>query len=74
MSQDTSALFTLAVLFSVYFAPSLITVFRGRRNRGSVIVVNLFLGWTFIGWVVALAMAFGGQTDKQVDRDLARFR
>jgi hypothetical protein len=23
----------------------------------SVLVINLFLGWTFVGWVVALAMA-----------------
>jgi hypothetical protein len=28
-------------------------------NKGSTIVVNVFLGWTFIGWVVALAMACG---------------
>ncbi|HXA88731.1 MAG TPA: superinfection immunity protein [Mycobacterium sp.] len=26
-------------------------------NAGSVAVINLFLGWTFIGWVVAPAMA-----------------
>jgi len=24
---------------------------------GSVLVINLFLGWTFIGWVVAMAIA-----------------
>jgi hypothetical protein len=22
-----------------------------------VVVINVFLGWTFVGWVVALAMA-----------------
>lgn len=27
------------------------------RNTGSVVVLNLFLGWAVIGWVVALAMA-----------------
>jgi hypothetical protein len=26
-----------------------------------VAVINLFLGWTFIGWVVALAMAVAGK-------------
>ncbi|MFJ6385087.1 superinfection immunity protein [Kitasatospora sp. NPDC092039] len=30
---------------------------RGVPNRGSVIVVNVFLGWTVLGWIVALAMA-----------------
>ncbi|MCA1821314.1 MAG: superinfection immunity protein, partial [Pseudonocardia sp.] len=24
---------------------------------GSVIVINLLLGWTFVGWVVSMAMA-----------------
>jgi hypothetical protein len=23
-----------------------------------VVVINLFLGWTLLGWVIALAMAF----------------
>jgi hypothetical protein len=40
-----------------YLAPSLIAAVRNTRHGGSVIVVNLFLGWTVIGWVVALAMA-----------------
>ena len=41
--------------FGLYFLPT----FMGwnNKNSGSVIVINLFLGWTFIGWVVALAMA-----------------
>lgn len=30
----------------------------------AVIVINLFLGWTFIGWVVALAMAVSGEEKK----------
>jgi hypothetical protein len=30
-----------------------------------VAVINLFLGWTFIGWVVAPAMAVSGTTHRQ---------
>jgi Superinfection immunity protein len=26
-------------------------------NTGSVVVVNVLLGWTIVGWVVALAIA-----------------
>jgi T4 superinfection immunity protein len=44
------------LLLSVYFVPTLVAVSRSKRV-GPVIVVNLFLGWTLIGWVVALAMA-----------------
>jgi hypothetical protein len=50
---------TLAILFLValYFIPTIVAVIRKVPNLGSVIVVNLFLGWSLIGWVVALAMA-----------------
>jgi hypothetical protein len=52
-------LFVLLVLAVPYFVPSIVAVRRKMPNKGSTIVVNLFLGWTFIGWVVALAMACG---------------
>ncbi|KJK59256.1 membrane protein [Saccharothrix sp. ST-888] len=50
----------LIVGLVMYFVPTVIAFLRGTRNKGAVLVVNLFLGWTFIGWVVALAMSFGG--------------
>jgi Superinfection immunity protein len=43
--------------FAVYFLPSIVAYGRKVTNSGSVFVINLFLGWTFVGWVVALAMA-----------------
>ena len=46
------------VLFLIYFAPAMVASYRGAKNIGSVFVINLFLGWTLVGWVVALAMAF----------------
>jgi hypothetical protein len=49
------------VVLVLYFLPSIIAVARKITHQGSVIVINLFLGWTFIGWVVALAMAFRTQ-------------
>lgn len=40
-----------------YIAPSIVAYIRHVRDLGAVLVINLFLGWTFLGWVVALAMA-----------------
>jgi hypothetical protein len=40
------------------------TVIAARRNMphiGSIAVVNVFLGFTYVGWVVALAMAVAGK-------------
>lgn len=51
---------TLLILAALYFIPTIIAGFRKLPSAGSVAVVNLFLGWTFIGWVVALAMAVAG--------------
>lgn len=41
----------------LYFAPTIVAVARGLRHQGQVFVVNLFTGWTFFGWVIALVMA-----------------
>ncbi|MFI6861220.1 superinfection immunity protein [Streptomyces sp. NPDC050421] len=53
----------LGLLFGVvaYFVPTLVAFSRGVPNKGSVLVLNLFLGWTLVGWVVSLAMAARSQ-------------
>jgi hypothetical protein len=43
--------------FVFYFLPSIIALARSKRNILSIFLLNLFLGWTFIGWVVALVWA-----------------
>jgi len=45
-------------LIAAYWAPTIIAAVRRVQGIGSVVVVNLFTGWTVIGWVVALGMAF----------------
>ena len=42
-----------------YWVPTIIAIFRIKQiqNVGSIIVINAFLGWTVVGWVIALAMA-----------------
>ena len=52
----TVAVIALAAVV-IYLLPTFVGVRRGAPNLGSVGVINLFLGWTFVGWVVALAMA-----------------
>lgn len=47
----------LLILGALYFVPLIVAVIRKVPNIGSVAVIDIFLGWTVIGWVVALAMA-----------------
>lgn len=41
----------------MYWLPTIIAAIRHVPHIGSVAVVDAFLGWTVIGWVVALSMA-----------------
>jgi hypothetical protein len=43
--------------FVAYFLPSIIALARSKRDIGAIILLNFFLGWTMIGWVVALVWA-----------------
>jgi len=50
-----------AVILALYFLPAMIASNRGHRNSGPIFVVNLFLGWTLIGWVGCLAWGLAHQ-------------
>lgn len=43
--------------FVVYFLPSIIALARNKRDITAIVLLNFFLGWTMIGWVVALVWA-----------------
>jgi len=45
----------LSFLVGLYFLPTMVG--WKKRNAGAIFVLNLFLGWTFIGWVAALVWA-----------------
>lgn len=47
----------------VYLSPVIVAVLRKNPAAGTVFLINLFLGWTVIGWFVALAWSYvgGGQ-------------
>jgi Superinfection immunity protein len=56
-ASAVGVLIAILIGASLYFVPWIVAGIRHVPNLGSVIVINLFLGWTVIGWVVALAMA-----------------
>jgi hypothetical protein len=48
---------TGAALTLGYLLPWAIAATRHRPASAAVAVINLFLGWTLVGWVVALVLA-----------------
>lgn len=58
MDLLTAAILTYPLLVAIlYFLPSIIALYKGKRNAIAICILNLFLGWTFIGWVIALVWA-----------------
>lgn len=55
-----ATLILVGSLNALYFLPSIIA--RKNTNDFKVMLVNLFFGWTFIGWIIALVMATNGST------------
>jgi hypothetical protein len=57
-------LLILAVGLFFYFVPALIAADRKNPNTTAIFILNLFLGWSLIGWVVALVWACSGENHK----------
>ena len=65
--MDISDLFiTFFILcLLVYFLPTIIALISGSNRKGAVFAMNLFLGWTFIGWIWALVWAVSSKRQQQ---------
>lgn len=50
-------LFLLIGGLALYFVPLLVAMRNERENTTAIGLLNLFLGWTLIGWVGALVWA-----------------
>src|SRR5258707_12765787 len=56
--ENHMALAVLCIIgFVAYWVPTLAANSNRHRNRAAIGMLNLLLGWTFVGWVVALLWA-----------------
>ena len=59
--QYLTALVLLLGLLAIYMLPTLIADSRHHKNVNAIGALNLLLGWTLIGWVLALVWALTAQ-------------
>ena len=64
------AIATLGWLVGAYFAPSIVALARRSSRLRTVIVLDVFFGWSIVGWIWALALAV--KPDAVSDEDEAR--
>lgn len=51
------------IALPLYLLPTLIGLIRRKRNRLPIFLLNLFAGWTVLGWIIALV--WGAMSDKE---------
>ncbi len=57
---------TIAVI--LYFVPAIVAMTRRHRNASAIFLTNLLLGWTLLGWVVALIWSATANTAEPRDK------
>ncbi|MFC2117754.1 superinfection immunity protein [Bacteroidota bacterium] len=57
-SDETALIIALIILgIIVHFIPAYVAYNRKKKNRAAILILNIFLGWTLLGWVGALVWA-----------------
>jgi hypothetical protein len=54
----------LLFLLGLYFLPAIVALSRGHHQQTAIVVLNLLLGWTVIGWVGAMVWACTAVVEK----------
>ena len=54
MTSEQAPIWFLAIL---YFLPAIVASVRKHHNQNAIAVLNIFLGWTLLGWIAALVWA-----------------
>jgi hypothetical protein len=71
----TAFLLFLAFAVGAYFLPTVIAGCRKKaEGHGGILIVNLLLGWTVIGWFVAFIWACTGRTVTDLQREERQHR
>jgi len=47
----------LGLILFIYFLPGIVALHRKHHNKLAIFILNLFAGWLFIGWLLALIWA-----------------
>jgi predicted transporter len=82
--MEAGIIVLLVFVAAIYCLPMLVAHQNKKRNADAIALLNLLLGWTFIGWVaaliwavskdappVAIAQAPPARTEQQTEDDVA---
>ena len=50
----------MVVIGLLHFIPTVIAFMRGHQSKWAILVLNVLLGWSGIGWIIALVWSLTG--------------
>lgn len=59
-------IWVLGIGLMLYLLPTIVASSRKHPNAGAIFALNLFLGWSFIGWIIALVWALTSQSAQTI--------
>jgi uncharacterized membrane protein YhaH (DUF805 family) len=60
-----STIFIVTLCLVIYFLPTICACSRHHRNTNSITLLNLFLGWTALGWIIAIIWSVSSNIEKK---------
>jgi len=57
---------SLIIVCALYFLPAIIALHRQHPQQVPILLLNLFLGWTFLGWIAALIWSASNSAPTQI--------
>lgn len=54
----------MILVAALYFFPCIVADYTRARNKGLIWVLNIFFGWSIIGWIVPLFLCFAWRQDQ----------
>ena len=64
--MEVAVLYCILFFISVGFLPTYIAFGNNHPQKAAIFILNFFLGWTLIGWIIALCWAFVKNEPSQV--------
>lgn len=55
---------TFIIFALIYFAPFIVACGRGHHQTIAIFALNLLLGWTVLGWIVAIVWSLTATPDQ----------
>ena len=70
--EHVAGVLGVILVLALYFLPAIVATRRGIPSSAGVFVLNLFLGWTIVGWIVALVWAVSGTPRAEIEHRLRK--